>query len=87
MDIQDFTKEFIKQADRMAASGSAAILGPFSGLLADEGHGWRTAGGATLGGLTGAAIGGLKYGGPLSMAGSSLGAYLAHGKKKRKRRK
>ena len=70
----------IKQASQLGAGLGGAIpgLGPIGAAIgADEGSGWRSAGGALLGSAAGMA---LAPGHPLPMlVGGGLGAAIAHG--------
>lgn len=94
---------FVKQAEKDRHQRDVAILaplvGPFSGLAAEKGRGWATAGGAMLGSIGGRAAGlglGALTGNPVakgvlartgSLAGGSAGAYYAHGTVSKKRKK
>lgn len=102
-----FMNGFVDELEKLSGQTGAAIVGglagPFAGLAAEKGKGWRTAGGAMLGGIGGSTIGALLGAaagrGPRGMmarnalsslggmAGGSFGAALAHGKDTKKKRK
>lgn len=88
-----FMDEMKKVAEgRIPATIVGGLAGPLAGLASEKGKGWRTAGGALLGHVTGSTLGslaGMATKNPLARillanlggaAGGAGGAYLAHGK-------
>ena len=89
-----FTQEFEKTSGRTAATVIGALGWPgalLSGTAAEEGKGAQTSGGAFAGNFAGGIAGLLaargRHMGPAiigGLGGGALGAYLAHGKDKKK---